>query len=94
MQYSSGTDIKIRRCLIVLHLPATIYQPLLLRRHTRLLFHLLLYARDLVIWINVELDLFPCQRLDFDQHGSFVVLGGSSVKGRMLLGLSHTSHLA
>jgi len=71
MQYGSRGDVELPRCLVVSHLPSTKNQPLLRRRHSRLLFHLLLYARDLVIGVDIELDLLPCKRLDFDQHGEW-----------------------
>lgn len=46
------------------HLLASKDQPLLYRRNALLLFHALLYPRDLVVGLDVEFDLFACEGTD------------------------------
>jgi len=66
VQYGACSDVEIFRHLVILHLPSAKDEALLGRRHAGLLLYFLLNAGDLVLWVNVELDLFARQRLDFD----------------------------
>jgi len=77
MQNSTSIDVLLACCLIVWHLPAAEDQPLLLWRNTRLFLDFLLDPSDLVSWVDIQLDFFASEGLDFDQHnvGRFRVVG-------------------
>jgi hypothetical protein len=69
-QVKDGTpfDIVLSRGAVVSELFSPEDQPLLLRWNPFLLFDSFLDSLYLIVWLNVQFDLFACQSLYLDKH--------------------------
>jgi len=77
VQRGASFELVVARGFVIGHLLSTENQALLDRRNSLLLFNTFFDLGDEVVRLDVELDLFPGEGSDFDEHRICVTIGCS-----------------